>query len=107
EALHISLEELRVAEEELHQQHNDLLVARQTTEAAHQRYQELFDFAPDGFLVTSHLGLIQEGNRAAADLLAIPQHRLRGKRLLTFVPRAEPPPFRLPLPPPALPPRPH
>jgi two-component system sensor kinase FixL len=94
EALHVSLEALHVAEEELLQQHDDLAVARQAAEVAHQQYQDLFDFAPDGYLVTDHLGIIQQANRAAATLLAMPQHRLVGKRMLTFVPPAERQAFR-------------
>ena len=94
EALHVALEELCVAEETLHQQHEDLLVARQATEAAHQRYRELFDFAPDGYLVTSHLAIIHEANSAAAALLATPQYLLVGKRLATFVPPEERQAFR-------------
>src|SRR5262249_34262227 len=66
----------------------------QATEVTHQRYQELFDFAPDGYLVTGPLGTIREANRTAATLLATPQHRLVGRRLVTFVPHEERQAFR-------------
>jgi PAS domain S-box-containing protein len=66
-----------------------LLLARQHAEAERQRYQELFDFAPDAYLVTNKAGLIQEANHAAATLLGIPKHRLRGKPLILFVDPSE------------------
>jgi len=54
-------------------------------ELERQYYQQLFDFAPDGYLVTDAEGVIQEVNRAAAALLNQDQHTLPGKRLLNFV----------------------
>src|SRR5947208_3346335 len=61
-----ALEELQVAQEELLQQNEELALSRQAVEAECQRYQELFDFAPDGYLVTDAEGTIQEANHAAA-----------------------------------------
>ena len=89
EELNISLEELQVAEEELRQQNEELLATRQVVEAERQRYRELFDFAPDGYLVTDTAGAIQEANRAAAALLNVSQHFLVGKPLLVFLAEAE------------------
>ena len=43
-----AMEELRVADEELRQQNDEIVAARQLAEATEQRYQELFEFAPDG-----------------------------------------------------------
>jgi PAS domain S-box-containing protein len=94
EVLQTSTEELRVAEEELQQQHEATAVALQATEAMHQRYQALFDFAPDGYLVTDGQGIIQEANRAAAVLFAVRQEYLMGKPLALFVAPEERPAFR-------------
>mgnify|MGYP000465743314 CR=1 FL=1 len=60
EELQTSLEELRVAEEELKQQHEELALARATAEAERLRYHDLFEFAPDGYLVTDGIGNIRE-----------------------------------------------
>ncbi|MFL5341817.1 MAG: PAS domain-containing protein, partial [Gemmataceae bacterium] len=49
------------------------------------RYQELFDFAPDGFVVTDHLGQIVEANHEAAALLCTPKEFLIGKPLACFI----------------------
>jgi PAS domain S-box-containing protein len=87
--LQITFEELQVADEELRQQNEELIVARQMAEVERQRYQELFDFAPDPYLVTDANALIQEANRAAAALLGVPRHHLRGKPLILFVAAAD------------------
>jgi len=42
--------------------------SKAAVEAERQRYQDLFEFAPDGYLVTDAQGMIQ-ANRAAAKLL--------------------------------------
>jgi PAS domain-containing protein len=75
EELSVASEELNVAQEELIQQHEELvqqnqeLVAvREAVEAERQRYQELFELAPDGYLVTDVNGNIQQANRAAAKM---------------------------------------
>jgi PAS domain S-box-containing protein len=85
EKLQNTLAELLSAEEELHQQNEELNAAREATGLECQRYQDLFDFAPDGYLVTDAAGLVQEANRAAANLLSIRQERLVGKPLSVFV----------------------
>lgn len=86
EQLRVALEELYVAEEELRQQNEQLMAARQAAEVQRQRYQELFEFAPDGYLVTDSYGMIQEANRAASLLLNVTQQYLVGKPLASFVP---------------------
>ena len=84
-----ALEELQVAQEELLQQNEELALSRQAVEAECQRYQELFDFAPDGYLVTDAEGTIQEANHAAAALLHVAPEFLVGKPLLVFMAEGE------------------
>ncbi|MDY7024525.1 MAG: PAS domain S-box protein, partial [Cyanobacteriota bacterium] len=79
------MEELHVAVEELRLQNEELLVSRLQLEQERQRYQELFDFAPDGYIVTNGDAIIQEVNHSAAQLLNIPQKYLPGKPLDIFV----------------------
>jgi PAS domain S-box-containing protein len=78
-------EELAVAGEELRIQNDDLLAVRQELEAERQRYRDLFDLAPDGYVVTDLAGTIQEANRAAAALLAMDANSLVGSPLARFV----------------------
>jgi PAS domain S-box-containing protein len=87
--LGIVSEELQVAIEELQEQNTALAEARNTVEIERQRYQELFDFAPDAYLVTDAAGTIQEANSAAAKLLNVTPHLLVGKPLLVFVAEEE------------------
>jgi len=98
EDLHTALEELQVAEEEQYQQNAALAAARLTAEAERQRYQELFDFAPVGYLVTDPDGVIQEANQAAAALLGVPQPRLLDRPLTGFIAEEERQSFRAFLP---------
>ncbi len=80
-----SMEELRVAEEELRQQSEELLEANKLLEEERRRYEELFDFAPDGYLTTDPKGGIQEVNLAMADLLDAPREFIKNKPLILFV----------------------
>lgn len=89
EELQSALEELHVAEEELRVQNEELTVARARIEAERQRYQDLFDFAPDGYLVTDASGIIREANRAVARMFNISQQKLIGKPLVNFIPYEE------------------
>jgi len=84
-----ALEELQVAQEELRLQNEELAIARQAAETERQRYQELFNCAPDGYLVTSMTGAIEEANYTAATLLAVDQRWLVGKPLSVFVAKEE------------------
>jgi PAS domain S-box-containing protein len=83
-----TIEELRVAEEEMRTQNEELLLTRHRVEAERLRYQELFEFAPDGYLTTDMAGTIQEINQAASRLLNLSVRFLRGKPLSLFI--AEP-----------------
>ncbi len=82
--LETNMEELEVAEEELREQNEELLLSRQALEAERQRYQELFEFAPDAYLVTDSSGMIKEANRAATEILRAPQEYLLEKPLALF-----------------------
>lgn len=85
EELQIALEELQVAEEELHRQNEELLAAHLVIETERLRYQELFEFAPEGYLVTDTYGVIREANQKAAQLFGISPSKLRGKALVSFI----------------------
>jgi PAS domain S-box-containing protein len=95
--LSVTVEELRVAEEELREQADELAASRDLLEIERRRYLDLFEFAPDGYLVTDANGVIHEVNRPAAMLLGRPTERLRGKPLAIFVAPRELPAFRLSL----------
>ena len=79
------LEELKVAEEELRVQNTQLAVAVDAIQAERKRYEELFEFAPDGYLVTDKDGTISEANHAASKMLGKSKKLLAGKPLSIYV----------------------
>ena len=79
EALRQSLEELQVAEEELRLQNDELVLVHRELENERQSYRDLFDFAPDGYLITDGEGMIEEVNRAAVLMLNKPKAELENK----------------------------
>jgi PAS domain S-box-containing protein len=76
-----TIEELEVTEEELRQQNDELAQTQELLDAERQRYQDLFQLAPDGYVVTDSEGKIQEANRAAASLLDLEHAALLGQPL--------------------------
>ncbi|MBE9200671.1 MULTISPECIES: PAS domain-containing protein [unclassified Nodularia (in: cyanobacteria)] len=85
---------VQLAAEELYQQNEELIQTRNWLEAERQRYQDLFELAPDGYLVTNGEGIIQEANLAAAQLLNVSRQLLVGKPIVNFVRLEERQPFR-------------
>jgi PAS domain S-box-containing protein len=94
EQLRAALEELRVADEELRQQNEELAAAHLQVEVERRRYQELFQLAPDAYLVTSLSGIIEEGNLSASRLLGIDSQFLPGKVLAAYIDAEDRPRFR-------------
>jgi PAS domain S-box-containing protein len=85
EDLRAALEELRAADEELRQQNEGLAAARAELENERRHYQELFDLAPDAYLVTDLGGVVTEANVAATRLLRAEGQFLEGKALALFL----------------------
>ena len=83
--LSATLDKLRVSAEEIYQLNRQLTRTSQALETEHRRYVELFEFAPDGSLVSDAKGMIQEANRAAGVLLRKNRNQLPGKPLSLFI----------------------
>lgn len=83
--LQTTLIQLQVRDEKLLQQNEALSFACEALQAENQRYRDLFDFAPDSYLVTNIKGIVEEANCAVGKLLAIRRDRLVGKPLIVFV----------------------
>jgi len=66
--LNSALYELQTTAVELLEQNEEMASSRQRLEEERSRYQELFDFAPDGYLVTDTEGLIIDANSSASKL---------------------------------------
>ncbi|MEM8604372.1 MAG: PAS domain S-box protein, partial [Cyanobacteria bacterium P01_H01_bin.121] len=85
DALAQVLIELQAAQEERQIQYRELVFTREAIEIERQRYQNLFNFAPDGYVVTDVEGVIQEANRAIAALIGTKQSQLVNCLLSNFV----------------------
>ncbi|MBD3887129.1 response regulator [Phormidium tenue FACHB-886] len=93
-ALQNALEEIQVTEEEVRQQNEELIIARELAELEGHRYQDLFNFAPDGYVVTDANGMIQEANQAIADLVAIEQSYLVNTPFVVYIANSDRRAFR-------------
>lgn len=67
--LDATVETLRLAGDESRRLLAELTAAHEIVETERERYRDLFQFAPNGYLVTDLNGRIREANRAATNLL--------------------------------------
>ena len=83
------MHELGVHQEELKSQNEELQLAQLELSQARDRYKELFDSAPIGYLVLDGSFMIREANLKAASLLGTPLKHLIGAPLSKFMDRGE------------------
>ncbi|MEI7529528.1 MAG: ATP-binding protein [Elusimicrobiota bacterium] len=79
------LHELRVHQIELEMQNEELCRAQAELDAQRERYFDLYDLAPVGYLTISDKGLIAQGNLTAAALLGAPRNTLAGQPFSQFI----------------------
>jgi two-component system cell cycle sensor histidine kinase/response regulator CckA len=79
------IHELEVHQIELEMQNKELRRVQQELEATRDKYADLYDFAPIGYLTVSENGQILEANLTAARLLGMERGGLRGQRLTRFI----------------------
>ena len=77
--------ELRTHQIELELQNEELRCAQEELIESRDRYSDLYDFAPVGYVTVSRKGLIIEANLTLADLLGVPRGTLVKQRLSAFV----------------------
>ncbi len=83
-------EELQAHEMGLELQNSELLEARAKLEQSRDRYADLYDFAPVGYLtLEQRTGKILEINLAGAAMLGAPRLRVVGMPISTFLPTGE------------------
>jgi PAS domain S-box-containing protein len=94
EELAHALEELQAADRALHQQREESLNKQAELKLESQRYKDLFDHAPAGYVVTSVDGAIRQANPAALALLETSDRAIVGRPLAVFVPDGQRRAFR-------------
>ena len=77
------LHDLQVHQIELEMQNRELLEAQLKLEESRDRYADLFDFAPAGYLTLDQNGLILELNLTAASMFKATRSELEGLPLIT------------------------
>ncbi|MCT7948567.1 helix-turn-helix domain-containing protein [Ancylothrix sp. C2] len=83
--LGIASEALQLAARQLQLQNEKLASIQKQLEAERQRYQQLFESSPDGYLLTDLEATILEANASAAALLKTPEKSLKGLHLQAFI----------------------
>jgi PAS domain S-box-containing protein len=73
------------AVEDLHVAAEEVGSAAQELESERLRYEEIFQLAPNGYLVTDGDAVIIEANTAAAELLEVQARALVGRTLASFI----------------------
>jgi PAS domain S-box-containing protein len=84
EELLAAIEELRLADLELRARSEALAASSDALDQERGRFRELFDFAPDAYVITDLYGTIREANIAAGRLLGINAKHAVGKLLPSF-----------------------
>ena len=79
------LHELQVHQVELEMQNESLRQSHIEMEKSRDRYVDLYDFSPVGYLTISGEGMISEANLTAADLLGTERSKLLKYRVTNFV----------------------
>ena len=85
EAARRALHELRVHQIELEMQNEELRRTQEELEVSRERYFDLYDLAPVGYLTLNEQGLILETNLTAAKLLGVARGALVKQPLSRFI----------------------
>src|SRR3954464_5207901 len=79
------LHKVHVHQEELQVQNEELVRAQKALEESRERFMELYDFAPNAYLILDSNGVIMQANLVGAQMLERPRQHVEGIPLLMFV----------------------
>ncbi len=79
------IHELQVHQIELEMQNDELQRTQAELEAAHDKYSNLYDFAPVGYLTLDDKNIIREANLTATTMLGVESARLVKQPLTRFI----------------------
>jgi PAS domain S-box-containing protein len=80
-----TIHELRVHQIELQMQNDELRRIQQELEAAKDRYSNLYDFSPVGYLTVNEKGMIEVANLTFANLVGMDRSAVVGKPFSGFI----------------------
>ncbi len=83
------IHDYQVHQIELELQNEELREAQKQVETARDRFAELFNNAPVGYLIIDQAGIIFQANQTFADMLGLEPHQLTGKPLADFMADAD------------------
>jgi PAS domain S-box-containing protein len=84
-----TIHELRVHQIELRMQNDELRRIHEELEAARDRYSNLYDFAPVGYLSVNEGGIIEEANLTFATLMGMERSAFVGRPFSRFIQRKD------------------
>ncbi len=79
------IHELQVHQIELEMQNEELRRAHAEADLLRARYQDLYNFAPVGYLTLDRKGSILEANQTCATMLGVPRSKLANRPLAAFL----------------------
>jgi diguanylate cyclase (GGDEF)-like protein/PAS domain S-box-containing protein len=85
EEINSIVHELKVYQIELEMQNDELRKTQSELEQVKARYFDIYDLAPEGYLILSEKGLIVESNLTAAVMLGESKHNLAKKRISGYI----------------------
>ncbi len=81
----VLLGELQIAQLELEMQNDELFVSSELLKTERAKFEQLFNFAPVSYFILDKMGVIEELNQAAEELLNIPKNEVLAKDFQYFV----------------------
>jgi PAS domain S-box-containing protein len=79
------IHELQVHQIELEMQNEELVRAREESEKLHEKFVDLYDFAPVGYFTIDQNGTIREVNLTGCRLVGVDRQMITGRRFQTFL----------------------
>ncbi|WGQ09577.1 PAS domain S-box protein [Pedobacter gandavensis] len=87
--LEVLLEELQIFQLELEMQNDELSNSYQMLELERAKFVDFFNLAPVGYFILDYIGLVEEANQTAADMLAMQKSKIIGKKFQNFIAEQE------------------
>jgi PAS domain S-box-containing protein len=85
ESMQVLFQELQVHQIELEMQNDELKVANEELELQQHKFSSIYNLAPLGYFVLNNYGIIEEVNKAGANLIQGGRPSLLGKRMAQFI----------------------